>query len=220
MYVSPFQPLYKVNSKRCIKIIRATNLKLVKVSLKGSSQFTSNDKNFGPRGVVIICNTVMPESENMGVPVLIDGDNLSFPFGIGLTDLSEWGQGSGITAINCKYIVTCNSCFLGMCRSQENPSIVVNKGEILHLLPDHPDRLDDVSPIPEFKPAVKPQLFILEDTPYISVVQSVLQRPKLERPSSRYDKSFFLSHNSKNPEGGGNRDPPNFDRSVNQNAIY
>ena len=84
-------------------------------------------------------------------------------------------------------IVTFNSCFLGMCRSQENPSIVVNKGEILHLLPDHPDRLDDVSPIPEFKPAVKPQLFILEDTPYISVVQSVLQRPKLERPSSRYD---------------------------------
>jgi hypothetical protein len=60
-----------------------------------------------------------------------------------------------------------------MCRSQENHSIVVNKGEILHLLPDHPDRLDDVSPIPEFKPAVKPQLFILEDTPYISVVQSV-----------------------------------------------
>ena len=132
-----------------------------------------------------------PEGENIGVPVVIDGDNLSSPFGIGLTDLSEGGQGSGITAINCKCIVTFNSCFLGMCRSQENPSIVVNKGEILHLLPDHPDRLDDVSPIPEFKPAVKPQLFILEDTPYISVVQSVLQRPKLERPSSRYDKGFF-----------------------------
>ena len=53
-YVFPFQPFYKVNSKRCIKIIRAAILKLVKVSLKGSSQFTSNDKNLGPRGVVIL----------------------------------------------------------------------------------------------------------------------------------------------------------------------
>ena len=90
-YVFPFQPFYKVNSKRCIKIIRATNLKLVKVSLKGSSEFTSNDKNFGPRGVVIIsvfiCNTVMPEGKNMGLPVVIDRNNLPFPFGIGPTDL-------------------------------------------------------------------------------------------------------------------------------------
>ena len=108
-----------------------------------------------------------------------------------------------------------------MCRSQENPSIVVNKGEILHLLPDHPDRLDDVSPIPEFKPAVKPQLFILEDTPYISVVQSVLQRPKLERPSSRYDKRFFSKViTQKTQRGGGARAPPKFGISVNQNAIY
>ena len=75
--------------------------------------------------------------------------------------------------------------FPGMCRSQQNPSIVVNKGEILHLLPDNPERLDDVSPIPEFKPAVEPQLFILEETPYVSVVQAVVQRPNLERPSSR-----------------------------------
>ena len=85
-YVSPFQP-YKVNCKRCIKINRAAILKLAKVSLIGSSQFTSNDENLGPRGVVILCNTVMPEGENMGVPVVIGGNNLPSPVGIRLFDL-------------------------------------------------------------------------------------------------------------------------------------
>ena len=60
-------------------------------------------------------------------------------------------------------------------------------------MPDHPS--DNVSPIPEFKPCVKPQLFILEETPYVNVVRAVLQRRKLQRPSSRltkYQHLFFV----------------------------
>ena len=72
----------------------------------------------------------------------------------------------------------------GRCHSADDPSLVVNKGEILHLLPDHPG--DNVSPIPEFKPPVQPQLFVLEETPYISTVEYVLNRHQLDRPTSRY----------------------------------
>ncbi len=82
----------------------------------------------------------------------------------------------------------------GRCHSLENPNIVVNKGEILHLLPDHPGSAN-VSPIPEFKPPVEPQLFIIDETPYTQVVKTVLQRHNLNRPSSRltkYQHLFFV----------------------------
>ena len=66
---------------------------------------------------------------------------------------------------------------------------------ISHIYKLIPNPSDEVSPIPEFKPSVKPQLFILEETPYISVVQAVLQRTNLQRPSSKltkYQHLFFV----------------------------
>ena len=82
----------------------------------------------------------------------------------------------------------------GKCHSADNPKIVVNKGEVLHLLPDHHPK-GNASPIPEFKDPVEAQLFILEETPYLSVVQKALQRHKLDRPTSRltkYQHLFFV----------------------------
>ena len=78
----------------------------------------------------------------------------------------------------------------GKCHNDE---ITMHKGEILHLLPDHAG--DNVSPMPEFKPPVEPQLFVLEETPYVSTVQAVLDRQNLDRPSSRltkYQHLFFI----------------------------
>ena len=79
----------------------------------------------------------------------------------------------------------------GKCHNEE---ITMNKGEILHLLPDDHTG-DNVSPMPEFKPPVEPQLFILEETPYMSTVNAVLDRIKLDRPTSRltkYQHLFFI----------------------------
>ena len=37
---------------------------------------------------------MMPEGETLGVPVVVDGDSLPSPVGIGLTDLPNiWGGG-------------------------------------------------------------------------------------------------------------------------------
>lgn len=81
----------------------------------------------------------------------------------------------------------------GRCISADNPNMIVNKGEILYFLSDNPAAND--SPIPEFKPPVEPQLFILDETPYATVVQAVLQRNRLQRPSSlltKYHHLFFV----------------------------
>ena len=54
---------------------------------------------------------------------------------------------------------------------------------------------DYVSPIPEFKPPVEPQLFRLDETPYMSIVDDILNRHNLDRPSSRltkYQHLFFV----------------------------
>ena len=51
--------------------------------------------------------------------------------------------------------------------------MIVNKGEILHLLTETHHQ-EYVSPTPEFKPPVEPQLFRLDETPYMSIVQDIL----------------------------------------------
>ena len=61
----------------------------------------------------------------------------------------------------------------GKCHSVNDPSVIVNKGEILHLLTETHHQ-EYVSPTPEFKPPVEPQLFRLDETPYMSIVQDIL----------------------------------------------
>ena len=85
----------------------------------------------------------------------------------------------------------------GRCHSVQDPTVIVNKGEILHLQTEtgtHHSQ-DYVSPIPEFKPPVEPQLFRLDETPYMSIAQDLLDRHLLERPTSRltkYQHLFFV----------------------------
>ena len=85
----------------------------------------------------------------------------------------------------------------GRCHSVQDPTVIVNKGEILHLQTEtgtHHSQ-DYVSPIPEFKPPVEPQLFRLDETPYMSIAQDLLDRHLLDRPTSRltkYQHLFFV----------------------------
>ena len=82
----------------------------------------------------------------------------------------------------------------GRCQSVSNPSFGLNAGDIFHVHTDTNGH-ENASPIPEFKPPVLPQLFRLQETPYLRVVKSILGRQRLQRPTSRlmkYQHLFFV----------------------------
>ena len=78
----------------------------------------------------------------------------------------------------------------GKCHSLENPSVVMEPDQVLHI----ETQLDDeISPIPVFKPPAKPQLFVLDETPYVKIARLVLGDN--DRPASLLHKRryFFFS---------------------------
>lgn len=73
----------------------------------------------------------------------------------------------------------------GRCHSFDDPKVKMEPGDILHVDTHH---TTEISPTPEFKTPAKPQLFIMDETPYLDVLKMVLQRKE------RIQKSVLNKH--------------------------
>ena len=59
----------------------------------------------------------------------------------------------------------------GHCHSFDQAELRMKPGEILHI---RTQNKDEISPTPEFKSPALPQLFVMDETPYLNVVKKVL----------------------------------------------
>eukprot|EP00095_Tigriopus_kingsejongensis_P007584 maker-scaffold506_size152672-snap-gene-0.29 protein:Tk07584 transcript:maker-scaffold506_size152672-snap-gene-0.29-mRNA-1 annotation:"Uncharacterized protein KIAA0195" len=73
----------------------------------------------------------------------------------------------------------------GRCHSFDDPSVRLVEGDLLHVDTHH---RTEISPTPEFKNPAKPQLFIMDETPYLSMLELVLRRKE------RVHKSVLNKH--------------------------
>ncbi len=91
----------------------------------------------------------------------------------------------------------------GRCRSVDKPDLVMESGEVLHVRSSSSsssapaastkaaESTEDASPTPEFKTPAAPQLFVLEETPYLEVVRKVLRSEVAGDSSSRRPTSIL-----------------------------
>ncbi len=76
----------------------------------------------------------------------------------------------------------------GRCHAYDNPRLTLEQDEILHIK-THRD--EEISPTPEFKAPAIPQLFVMEETPYLRLVRKVLG-PQDPKPPSIFHKHAYL----------------------------
>lgn len=63
----------------------------------------------------------------------------------------------------------------GLCHSFDDPAVVMKEGNVLHV--ETHSANSEISPTPEFKSPVLPQLFVMDETPYVKIVKKSFGLP-------------------------------------------